>query len=482
MKKKIKYGEVSEEVVRKLEEAVGAENVTTAPEDLICYSRDAAIYKHLPDVAVRPLDTAQVSSVLKLANKYRIPVTPRGGGSGLAGAAIPLLGGIMLDMSGMNKILSVSIEDQTALVEAGVVCESLNNELMKHGFFFPPDPSSDSICTIGGMVNNNASGNRAVKYGSTRDYTLWLEVVLPSGEIINTGSKTLKSVSGLDLTRLFVGSEGSLGVVTKVCLKIWPMPKYYGTAVFIYDSIAPLARAAAKIRSAGIVPEMIEFMDRKTTKLALEYAGVKGIPEGNFMLVDVGGGREHVERTLNDIFEICIKEKPQYSEKTMDAHYREKLITARKSALPSLAKLRPSIMLEDCTLPLSKLPEAAVKIEEIPRRLGVPGLDLGNFGHIGDGNLHPTFVFDEREEEEKEAFLKGLDILYKEIVLPLGGSITAEHGIGIAKAPYIGLEHGPAVKWMHAIKRLFDPKLILNPGKGKGGPYPIEAIKVEEVA
>ncbi len=357
-----------------------------------------------------------------------------------------------------------------------MIYDILNEHLMKDGFFFPPDPSSGCSCTIGGMVNTNAAGNRSCKYGSTRDYTLWLEVVLASGEVINTGSRTLKSVSDLDLTRLIVGSEGSLGIVTKVCLKIWPTPETYATATFIYDSVESLGRASAKLRRARLIPEMIEFMDRKTTQLAFEFMGIKDIPEGNFLLIDFGGTDEQVSKSLDKGFNLCLKDKPIHSDKTTDLKYREKLVLTRKSAFPSLARLRPSVMLEDCTFPLSKIPEGALKIEKIPSIVNQEGLDMGNFGHIGDGNMHPTFVFDEKDAEQIAAFEKALDILYKDVVLPLGGSITAEHGIGLVKAPYIELEHGRSVKWMRAIKQLFDPQFILNPGKGKGGPYPIEVV------
>jgi len=469
-----KYRDFTPRARDRLEKIVGPENLTTAKEDLECYSQDASIHRHAPEIVVRPQNSEQVSAILKLANRERIPVTPRGGGSGATAAVIPILGGILLDMTTMNHIITINIEDQIAIVEPGVIYDFLNEKLMDYGFFFPPDPSSGCACTIGGMVNTNAAGGRTLKYGSTRDYTLWLEVVLPSGEIINTGSRTLKSVSDLDLTRLFVGSEGSLGVITKICLKIWPFPQNYATSVLIYESIDSLAHSAAMIRRAGIIPEMIEFMDVKTTKLSLDYADITDIPEGNFMLVDLGGTKEYVEKIMKESLEICKKDKPIYSDETLDKDRRERLISARKAALPSLARLRPSLMLEDLTVPLSKLPEAVSQIEEIPGKIGQDGFDLGDFGHIGDGNLHPTFVFDEQAEEEREAYHKGVDMLYKDIVLPLGGSITAEHGIGITKAPYIELEHGPAVKWMRAIKKLFDPKFILNPGKGKGGPYPLK--------
>ncbi len=468
------YGKVTEALIKELESIVGAENVSTRPEEISCYARDSTIYIYKPDVILRPRITADVASVLRLANTQRIPVTPRGGGTSAAGSPLPVAGGIVLDMSGMNKVISVDLDNQMVVTEAGVICDDLNEQLAPYGFFFPPDPASSPACTIGGMVNTNAAGNRTIKYGSTRDFVLWLEVVLPNGEIIHTGSKTLKSVSGFDLTRLIVGSEGSLGVVTNICLKIVPLPKHYATATLIYDSVEALARAANKIRRVGIVPEMLEFMDRKTTKAAFEYVGVKDLPEGNFLLIDCGGAKEQVAPMIEQCVGLCQEEKPMYVDKTLDAGYRQRLITARKSALPALARLRPSTIIEDCTITPTRLPEAAGMIEGIPAKVGVEGFDLGNFGHIGDGNMHPTFIFDERIPDQRKAFFKGLDILYKEIVLPLGGSVTGEHGIGLVRALYIELEHGTSVHLMREIKKLFDPNLILNPGKGKGGPYPLE--------
>jgi glycolate oxidase len=391
----------------------------------------------------------------------------------VAGAALPVLGGIVLDMYRMNRIIEVDVDNQMVLVEPGVVCDVLNDVLSKHGYFFPPDPASSPACTIGGMVGTDAAGNKAMKYGSTRAFVLWLEVVLANGEIVYTGSKTLKSVSGFDLTRLMVGSEGSLGVFTKICLKIIPLPRCYATAVFVYDSIESLARSALKVRRSGIIPEMMEFMNEKTVKTALEYAGIRGFPEGSFMMIDIGGeNREAVASTLRKCVDICRGENPIYVEETEDETRRLDFISARKAALPALARIRPTTSMEDCTVPPSKLPEAAARIEEIPRQLDVDGFELGNFGHIGDGNIHPTFLYDERVEEQSEAFFQALEILYNQIVLPLGGSITAEHGIGLIRAPFIGREHPTTVELMRRMKKFFDPNLILNPGKGKGGPYP----------
>jgi len=473
----VSYGKVNEKIVKELEGIVGIENVSTRPEDLIVYSMDASLYRHSPDVVLRPRKTEEISAIMKLATREKIPVTPRGASSGAAGSAVPIAGGILLDMTGMNRIVSIDADNQMAVVEAGVVCDDLNEKLGKFKLFFPPDPSSGYSCTIGGMINTNAAGNRALKYGDTKDFTQWLEVILPSGDIIHTGSKTLKSVSGFDLTSLIAGSEGSLAIVAKACLKVVPLPNAYSTAMFVFDSVESLARATARIRSAGLVPEMLEFMDRKTTKVAAEYAGLGKFPEGNFMLVDYGGSKESVNPAMEKIVDVCKTENPKHIEQVYEhqADYRMKLIQARKSALPALARLRPCVVLEDCTVPLTKLPEAAAKIEKIPQTINVEGFDLGNFGHIGDGNMHPCFVFDDQDPTQMAAFERGLDMLYKDIVLPMGGSVTAEHGIGLAKAKYLPLEiEARTLQLMRDIKRTFDPNLILNPGKGKGGPYPLE--------
>jgi len=470
-----KYEHVTPYISSKLEEIVGPENLSIRPEELICYARDSSIFVHKPDVIVRPRTTEDVAAILKIANEEHIAVTPRSGGTSAAGSPLAIGKGILLDMSGMTKILSINIDDQMVIVEPGVLCDNLNDELAKTGFFFPPDPASSQACSIGGMVNTNASGNRTIKYGPTRDYVLWLEVVLPNGKIIETGSKTLKSVSSYDLTRLFVGSEGSLGVVTKVALKVVPLPESYSTAFFIYDSVDALARAALRIRRAGMVPEMLEFMSRATTKVTFDYVGIKGTPDGNFMLLDFGGVREAVGVSLEKGVALCRLESPGYFETTLDPVYRQNLVNARKAALPALARLKPTTVMEDCTVPPTKLPEVASSIERIPGKIGVEGFDLGNFGHIGDGNMHPTFLFDTRIEEHRKAFLCALDTLYQDIVLPAGGSVTGEHGIGLIRAKYVSVEHPSTVSLMRDLKHFFDPNLILNPGKGKGGPYPIDA-------
>ena len=467
----MKYNPVTPKIISELENIVGLKNVITRPEELYVYSRDSTIFEHSPDVVVIPKTAEQVSEILKLANREKIPVVPRGAGTSASGSPIPIMGGIVLDMSRNDKILEIDSHNLTVEVESGVVCDLLNEELAKHGFFFPPDPASSPACTIAGMVANNSAGNMAMKYGTTRDHVLWLEVVLPTGEIIQTGSTTIKSVSQFDLTRLMVGSEGQLGVITKVGLKLTPLPEHHATAFFIFKSVEDAAKAAVRVRSTmTTIPCMLEFLNETTTRAAFDYAGLE-YPVGYTIILDFDGAKDTAEADLEAGFKLCEKENPIYKEKAKDAAHRTQLLTARKAALPALARLRPTTCMEDCTVQITKLPQAAKAIEEIPERLGAEDfMDLGNFGHIGDGNMHPTFCFDERVEEQREAFFKGMDILYEDIILPLGGSVTGEHGIGLIRAKYISEEHGDAsVKIMRGIKKLFDPNMILNPGKGKGG-------------
>jgi glycolate oxidase len=466
---------LTERTVRELEGIVGAGNVSLKDEELICYSRDSSLYEYKPDVVVRPSSSEQVAAILKIAERDVIPVTPRGAGTSSTGSPLPVKGGVVLDMTAMDKILRIDVENMMVEVEPGVVCDSLNEVLSEYGYFFPPDPASSPACTVGGMVANNAAGNRAMKYGTTREHVLWLEIVLPGGKIVHTGSRTLKSVSGFDLTRLLVGSEGSLGVVTKICLKLTPIPESFATAVFTFDDVETIAKAVSRIRAAKIVPDMLEFMSAKTAGAALEYAKIKEIPSGNFLLVDCDGSKESATRDMDSCLSILREFHPSYIQRTEDTSLRERLISARKAALPALSRLRPTTCMEDCTFPLSRLAQAATAIEDIPARLVSSSLDLANFGHLGDGNMHPTFMFDDRVESERREFQQGLDMLYRQIVLPLGGTITGEHGIGIVRAQYIEEEHGEeAVRLMRRIKELFDPKQILNPYKGKGGPWPIK--------
>ncbi len=472
-----KYGRLTETAVKKLKAIVGSENVSKRIEDLICGSYESVLLKFRPDIIVAPKNVEQVSKVLKLANRYRIPVTPRGAGTSVAGNSLPVLGGICLDMLTMNRILEFDLDNQMVVVEPGVVCDALNDYLANRGFFFPPDPASSPGATIGGMVANNSGGNRALKYGVTRDHVLWLEAVLPTGEIIRPGSKTIKSVSSYDLARLLIGSEGTLAVITKVGLKVTPLPEVYSASLYIFKDIEGATKTAVRIKSSGTIPAMLEFMDETTSRASFEYVGLD-MPKGCTVLVGCDGRKEAVEKDMETVHNTALKGEPIFAAKASSIEDRERYISARKAALPALSRVAPTVCMEDLTVPVTSIPEACRRIVKIPSKLDVPEFRVSIFGHIGEGNLHPTFLFDEREPSQRKAFFKALDLLYKEVAIPLSGSITGEHGIGILRGDYIKLEYGEKmVKLMHEIKSVFDPNMILNPYKGKGGPWPLPKKK-----
>ncbi len=463
---------MNERLIAELEAIVGSENASTRAEDLLCGSYEAVpLMEYKPDLILAPRTAEQVSRILLLANRHRIPVTPRGAGTSLAGNSLPVAGGICLDMSSMKAVLGFDGANQSIAVEPGVVCDTLNDYLAGRGFFFPPDPASSPAATIGGMVANNSGGNRALKYGVTRDHVLWLEAVLPTGEIIRTGSNTLKSVSGYDLTRLLIGSEGTLAVITKVGLKVMPLPEARAVSLYIFEGVEEAVRTAVEIKSSGILPSMLEFMDEPSTRASFEYAKMD-CPEGCAVLVECDGRSGAVEREAELIHRIAMGRRPKFFERASSPEEAERLISARKAALPALSRIAPTIFMEDFTVPVAKIPEACARIASIPDGLGAP-IGISTFGHIGEGNLHPNFLFDGRDPEQRRAFRKALDILYRDVVIPLGGSITGEHGVGLSRGDYMELEHGgKAVRLMRELKRVFDPNMILNPYKAKGGPWP----------
>ncbi|MHA1208880.1 MAG: FAD-binding oxidoreductase [Candidatus Freyarchaeota archaeon] len=465
------------QTLNRLAEIVGEENVNTDPAEIYCYSRDSTPYQYFADVVVRPANTVEVSRVLKLACENRTPVYPRGSGTSAAGSPLPVNGGIVLDLTRMNRIIGFDEENLQVVLEPGVICDDLNEFLEGYGYFFPPDPASSSVATLGGMVANNSAGNRAIKYGKTKDWVLWLEAVLPSGEVIHTGSSTLKSVSGYDLTGLLCGSEGTLAVITRIGLRVQPLPESYKTAMFLFDDLDLAGRAIVKARASGVVPCAMEFLDRLTLNTSAEYAGLS-IPECEAMLlVETDGVESAAERELETIVETVLKMNPTEWSMARDEEERDTLWTARKSAYAALARCSVTTTMEDLTVPISKIPEALKRIQRIPERVGNL-IRVATFGHAGDGNLHPTFLYDERIPEQRDAFFEALNIVYNEVALDLGGSITGEHGVGLIRKPFIEKEHGPVeMTLMRGIKRVFDPYNILNPGKGKPWGYAGEPLR-----
>ncbi|MEM3042631.1 MAG: FAD-linked oxidase C-terminal domain-containing protein [Thermoplasmata archaeon] len=448
-----------------LKSIVGAGNVRTDPLELLAYSRDMSVHKGVPEVIVFPRSTEEVSRVLRLAHRERIPVTPRGSGTSVTGGVLPLKGGIVLDMCLMNRIKEIKPEDRLAVVEPGVICADLNAALAPKKMFFPPDPGSSAIATLGGMVATNASGLRAVKYGTMKDFVMGLEVVLADGRVIRTGTRAPKSSSGYDLTRLFVCSEGTLGVFTEITLRILPAPESVVAVVAAFKRIEEAGLAISRILGAGVPLACAEVMDRISLAVIKEAMGLS-IPDcDGMLLMELDGDRAAVAGQLEKVLAICREIGTVELRSTDDPKERMVMWTGRSGLVPSFSRYKPGSRLipiaEDFGVPPTKIPDAIRGIQEIAKRNDIT---IATFGHVGDGNLHSTFIADVRKREEWNKIHKvGEELI--ELAVRLGGTVTAEHGTGRSKAPFIRRELGGAVEVMAAIKRARDPENILNPGK-----------------
>jgi len=447
----------------KLIEIVGVGNFTDQLEELVPYSYDASMNVHRPDAAVWPESTEQVAEIVKFANAYKIPVVPRGAGTSLSGGVIPIRGGIIIDLSRMNRILEISVENRYARVQAGVVCDDLNRQLAKHGFTFPPDPASSTVATIGGNVATNAGGIKGAKYGTTRDYVLGLQVVLPTGEVMHTGSYTMKCVSGYDLAKLFIGAEGTLGVVTEVTLKINPLPRYAMTAMATYAKLEDAGKAIFQTMTSGVLPSVMEILDKVTLKAIKENTDLD-LPQAEAMILTETDGYtwEEVEAQMEVVLRILNQNHPSLVKTAKDEKERLGLWKARKSAYATLARTSTSFVLDDVTVPISRIPELLVGIQDIAQR---HGLQVATYGHAGDGNLHPQILYDEYDPVTVEKMEKVEEAIFH-LAISLRGTLTGEHGIGLSKANYMTLEHDPVeMALMRQIKKTLDPNNIMNPGK-----------------
>lgn len=450
-------------IIESLKAIVGEDNFTDALIDLVSFSYDSSGLSQRPQAAVWAQSKDQVAAVLKLANAHRISITPRGAGTALTGSAVPAKGGIVLDLSRMNKILAISIEDRQVMVQPGVVFDDLNRALAVSGFFFPPNPASGKVATIGGNVATNAGGVKGAKYGTTRDYVLDLEVVLADGSILHTGSKTMKCVSGYDLTRLFVGSEGTLGVVTEITLKIDPLPKASVTCTATFESLPQAGTAVGAIMRSGIIPSVLELMDSSSLR-AVNQATDLDLPEvAAMLLVETDGYTQHdVDWQMGVIIEALENNGAVKVARASTAEEAEKLWAARKAIYGVITRLNYNVLAEDIVVPISKVSDMLEAITMMGER---SGLLIATVAHAGDGNIHPQFVFDGTNPEEVKKVKQVEGELYK-LAIELGGTLTGEHGVGMSKAGYMGLEHDPTfMKVMNGLKAFFDPNAILNPGK-----------------
>lgn len=446
-----------------LREIVGPENYTEALIDRVSYSYDASDHAARPACAVWPRGTEQVSRILDLAHSHRIAVIPRGAGTSLTGGAVPAEGALVLDLCRMNRILDLRVADRVAVIQPGVVYEDLQNALSPSGFFFPPDPASGSVCTLGGNVATNAGGIRGAKYGTTRDYVLGLEVVLAGGRVVRTGTGCIKSSSGYDLTRLFVGSEGTLGVITEITLKIHPKPAAFETALGFFSTLEAAGRVVAAIMQSGIIPSVLEVLDENTLRTLRRHGGLDVPLEAAMILAETDGyTRQEAAFQMERVLEIFRRFEATRIQSAATAEAAEALWKIRKSAGSTAARLRPNNKSEDVTVPVSRVPELLSGISRIVRRHELPFVV---FGHAGDGNLHPRIMYDRSDPEESERLHRAIDEIFQ-LTCDLGGTLTGEHGIGLEKAPFMALEHDPgALDLMRGIKDLFDPHHILNPGK-----------------
>lgn len=436
--------------------------ISTNLEDLICYSYDASRIEKVPYAVVWPATTEEVVRIMKYAYENGIPVVPRGAGTGTTGGSVPAERSIIISFERMKRILDIDTENLNVVCEPGVINGKLQRELEWRGYFYPPDPASMDFCTIGGNVAENAGGPRAVKYGVTRDYVMEIEAVLPNGNIITAGVKTVKGVVGYDIARLLVGSEGTLAVFTKIRLKILPKPEEVITLLVIFDRLSSAGDTVTQILSQGILPRTLEFMDNESI-IAVEKYKPTGLPENAeaLLLIELDGHPSAIKKEAERIVDICNKAGGDIKV-AEDENARRSLWTARRSISPALYHLKPTKINEDIVVPRNKITEMLTYLRKLSEETNIK---IVNFGHAGDGNIHVNIMVDSNNKEE---FEKGKNLV-KEIfsyTLSLGGTISGEHGIGLTKMPYINMElSNTQYQIMKSIKKIFDPTNILNPDK-----------------
>lgn len=452
------------DILKELVEIAG-ERVSDSPSERYCYRGDASQVFGNPEFVIRPESTKQVSRILRLCYENLVPVTARGAGTGLSGGCSPIKGGVVLDMSGMNRIVEIDIENQQVIVEPGVIPEDLNLRLHPYGFFFPPDPGSMAMCTIGGMIANNSSGMRSVKYGTVREYILDLEVVLADGRVIHTGKKVLKSSAGYDLTRLFVGSEGTLGIITRAGIKLAPLPKTRKLILSFFEQADIAGQAVIKVFSEGITPSACEILDKTTLSvLKLCDRNLAIDEDGDMILFEVDGTETSTDESARQIVEIC---RPlALSSRIVSGSEMKDIWAARRLVGASISRLDPQksrvYMGEDVGVPLKEMPTLIGRVQQIAEKLNIPAM---KYGHIGDGNLHVALFIDVSDELEWEKLCHAADKIHR-AALDLGGTVSSEHGIGQARAKYLPEQLGAdTFSVMRSIKLALDPKGILNPGK-----------------
>ena len=455
---------VADSIKNSLIQALGEENVIYEPEDLLVLGYDATPgLNHAPVIVAYPTSTEGVQAALLIARENKIPITPRGSGSGLSGGSIPLKGGMVLCLNRMDKILEIDEENLTVTAQAGVITLDLANAVLKKGLYYPPDPASQKISTIGGNVMEDAGGLRCLKYGVTGDYVMALKCVLPDGTVITTGGKSVKDVAGYSFKDLLISSEGTLAIITEVTFRLIPPPQTSQTMLAYFDDIKTAGKAVSEIIAAKIIPSTMEIMDKTTINCVEDYVKI-GLPRETaaLLLIEVDGHPAVVEEESVGVQKVLQQVKATEIHIAANEEEALGLATARRMALSAMARVSPSTLMEDATVPRSYMAQTFAEIERLAKEYD---LIVGTFGHAGDGNLHPTVLCDERDADQMKRAHAFFDDLYTQ-VLEWGGTVSGEHGIGIAKKDYLARQVGPGgIAVMKRIKHAFDPDGILNPGK-----------------
>ncbi len=448
---------------KQIQRIIGKDNCSREKEDRLCYAFDATKQESLPDAVAFPENSDQISRILMLANAHNFAVIPRGAGSGMSGGAVPVAGGLVVVMTRFNRIVEIDTDNLIVHVEPGVVTGVLQKAVSEKGLFYPPDPSSSEYSTLGGNVAECAGGPKAVKYGVTRDYVLGMEVVLPTGEIIQTGVRTAKGVVGYDLTRLLTGSEGTLGIITKLTLRLLPLPEAVKTLTALYDRMGTAAETVSEIIRRGIIPRTIEFMDNASIRCVENYLNA-GLPKdvAAMLIIEVDGSAETVREAAEAIQSLCMELGARRVDSAESPEAAAQLWQARKSISPALYSLAPDKINEDIVVPRSRIPDMVRKINALSQSTG---LTMVSFGHAGDGNIHFNIMLDKKDAAALEKANSAVEEIF-DYTLALGGTLSGEHGIGISKAKYMDKEIPPnLLDLMKRIKKAFDPAGILNPGK-----------------
>ncbi|UCF79500.1 MAG: FAD-binding protein [Candidatus Eiseniibacteriota bacterium] len=456
---------MKETVLHKLREIAGPRSVLLEKEELLRHSCDATRRSELPEVVVCPGNVEQVAAVARLCTEERIPLTPRGAGTGLSGGSVPLEGGVLLSLTGLRRIREIVTEDLYAVVEAGVVTEELKKAVEISSLFYPPDPASQKTCTVGGNVATSARGLRSLKYGVTKNYLLGLEIVLPTGEVMKTGGRTVKNVAGFDLTRLVCGSEGTLALVTAAVLKLIPLPEHRVTLLAGFPDLEQAARAVSAVMSLGATPSILDVMDSVSVGVLFRREGNGLPPEAkghSLLLAETDGFREAAEQEAQTLEQVCVDSGAAFVRRSWDGEEEERLWEERRGLLSALGKAGPVTVLEDVTVPGSRVGEMARFVTETGKR---HGLRIATFGHAADGNLHPVILLDAPLAEKTPAVQAAVNGIQQR-ALSLGGAVPVEYGIGLERAGFLKKEEsGPALETMRRLKASFDPAGILNPGK-----------------